>query len=570
MSNINEVKKINRLFERHKKRKVVSLDGIWKFKIDPEDKGFEEKWFNGLPEDNREIVVPSCWNNELDLYHYEGTAWYQTEFETDADNINLVFHGFTGQIEIYLDGDKVGSQYGGFSGYNCPVKGIKAGEHMLVVAVDNTHDDLNTIPLARVDWFHYGGLFRSVELMELYDAWIKDYKIDYSLDDQMKNAILNFNLTFEGLSRKPVKEKLDVFINDKKICSKQVKIKGVTNLEIKGQSLNNIKLWDTGNPNLYNVRFELGNDDIIERIGFRKIEVKDKSLLLNNKKVDIKGVNRHEDHPDWGFALPFKLMKKDIDIIKDFGCNTIRGSHYPNAQIFLDYCDEQGILFWEEIPMWGYPEKALKSPLILERGLDMHEKMVNRDYHHPSIIIWGLHNEIDTRTQAAYDLSKAFVNKIKEIDNTRPLTYATMHPLKDICYELVDIVSVNKYFGWYEKMEGWVPFLQDLKNKLKNEGLEDMPVIMSEFGAGAIYGESTFEGPKWTENYQKDYLEYTLKLFDEDPDIIGTYIWQYCDIRTAREMEMGRPRSFNNKGLVNEYRNPKLAYWKVKEIYTNN
>ena len=556
-----------RLFERNKKRKTRLLDGVWKFKTDPENNGIKGEWFKGLPENYDNIVVPSCWNNEMDLYHYEGKAWYQTSFKIKAENINLVFHGFSGQIEIYLDGEQIGSHYGGFAGYNTFVEGVKPGEHQLVVSIDNTHDGLNTIPLSRVDWFHYGGLFRSVELMELNECWIKNYKIDYMLDQNLKNAELKLSVVLESFASTELKQLLNVFIDEEKVYSEKVEIDGKTAVNIDGLSVEDIKLWDIDDANLYNIRFELEEDDIIDRIGFRKIEVKEKKLLLNNKEVEIKGINRHEDHPDWGFAIPFKLMKKDMDIIKKMGCNSIRGSHYPNAEIFLDYCDQEGIIFWEEIPMWGFPEEALENPLVLKRGLDMHEKMVARDYHHPSIIIWGMHNEIDTRTQAAYDLTEAFTEKVREMDSTRPLTYATHHPLEDLCYALVDIISINKYYGWYEEMEGWEPFLKDLKAKLKNEGYADKPIIMSEFGAGGIYGESTFEGPKWTENYQEKYLNITLNLFINDPDIIGTYIWQYCDIRTAPEMEMGRPRSFNNKGLVNEYRNPKLAYWAAKKIY---
>ena len=557
-----------RLFERHTKRKTFDLDGLWQLKLDPERKGMTERWQENFPADSIETVIPSCWNNELGLYDYEGLAWYKTTFETQSNNINLQFHGVTGLSEVYLDGKLLGSHYGGFTGFNFLAKGLIPGEHSLVIAVDNTHDSLNTIPLSRVDWFHYGGITRSVEVMELEEAWIKDYRIDYSLDKDLKNASLEVKAIVEALTSDTYSSKFNIYINNNLIYSTH--IEGTGNIAIKAGNitLNAINLWDTENPVLYNVRFEIEKDDIVERIGFREVKLVDKKVLLNGNEVSLKGVNRHEDHPDWGFSMPFKLMKKDLDIIKNLGCNTIRGSHYPNSPIFLDYLDEQGILFWEEIPMWGYPEEPLRNPLILERGLEMHEEMVLRDLHHPCIILWGMHNEIDTRTQAAYDLTKAFAEKVRSLDRTRPLTYATMFPLDDICYPLVDIVSVNKYFGWYEGgLEKWNVFLENLKEKLKKEGLCHMPIIMSEFGAGAIYGDSTFEGPKWTENYQEKYLDYTLTLFHNDPDICGTYIWQYCDIRTAKELEMGRPRSFNNKGIVNEYRKPKLAYWTVQKIY---
>jgi len=159
--------------------------------------------------------------------------------------------------------------------------------------------------------------------------------------------------------------------------------------------------------------------------------------------------------------------------------------------------------------------------------------------------------------------------KVTSLDATRPITYATMHPLEDICLSLVDLLSVNKYLGWYhDSVEHWQVFLSQFKEKLKNEGLAGKPIIISEFGAGALYGERTFEEQKWSEGFQERYLEYTLNLFLKDPDIIGTFIWQYCDIRTARELDLSRPRSFNNKGIVNEYRKPKQAYWTVRKMYT--
>jgi beta-glucuronidase len=559
---------MTRLFKRYTKRNTYLLDGVWKFKPDPEKVGLAEKWFENFPEDTVDMIIPSCWNNELGLYDYEGLAWYKTTFKTTKVNINLQFHGVTGLCDVYLDGKLIGNHYGGFTGFNITLNNISLGSHTLIIAVNNTHDSLNTIPLSRVDWFHYGGITRSVEIMELEDSWIKDYRIAYNLNSDYTAAVLNISVDFQTFEGLDCNKNFNIYMNDKLIYTETLDIKEKSSYSLKPIHLENLLLWDTENPNLYTIRLEIDNDDVIDRIGFRDIAIEDKQLRLNGKALYLKGVNRHEDHPDWGFALPLKLMKKDIDIIKNLGCNTIRGSHYPNAPIFLDYLDEQGILFWEEIPMWGYPEEPLKNPLILERGLMMHEEMVKRDYHHPAIILWGMHNEVDTRTQAAFTITKAFAEKVRALDNTRPLTYATMFPLDDICYPLVDIVSVNKYFGWYEgDIKGWESFLIKLKDKLKNDNLEHMPIIMSEFGAGAIYGDNTFESPKWTENYQEKYLAYTLNLFYKDKDIIGTYIWQYCDIRTAKELEMGRPRSFNNKGIVNEYRKPKLAYWTVQKIY---
>lgn len=558
-----------RLYERHTKRKVVSLDGMWKFRIDPERRGIREKWFENFPADSMDVVVPSCWNNELGLYDYEGCGWYYTTFRNTGNHVNLIFHAVTGQAEVYVDGRHLGGHYGGFTGFNFVLRDLVPGEHTLAVLVDNIHNDTDTIPLARVDWFHYGGITRSVELMELPEIWIRKHRVEYTLSEDLKTAALGFDIHLEAFSAKAAAGELRILLNDRIVARHTLKEGALAaNVRLGGIPVRDVKLWDIGKPNLYTVTIEIDGDDSIERIGFRKIEAKNQKILLNGREIFIKGVNRHEDHPDWGFAIPLKLMKRDMDIIKDMGCNAIRGSHYPNSELFLDLCDQEGMLFWEEIPMWQYFDKHFRNPAVVGRGLGMLEEMVERDYHHPSIIIWSVHNEVDTNEPSCFDMTKLFVEKVKSLDSSRLLTYASYKDINDICFSLVDLVCLNKYLGWYhDQMEDWGKFIDTVSVKLENEGLSHLPMVISEFGAAGLYGDVTFEGPKWTENYQESYLNYTLNLFLNHPRLAGTYIWQYCDIRTAKEMEMGRARSFNNKGIVNEYRKPKMAYWTVKKLY---
>lgn len=557
-----------RLFNHLPKRKGQSLDGLWQFAIDPGRQGLENGWHHGLSSNGRKVVVPSCWNHDLELYHYEGLAWYSTTFTTNCETAQLVFHAITGQAEIYVDGEHVVSHYGGFTPFDIVLKKLTPGRHVLAVSVDNTHDTLNTIPLARVDWFHYGGIIRSVELYELHDAWIQSHRIDYTLNESLTSAALSIAMQIENLHPDTKTEMLRVLMGDVVLYEKEVRLNGITNIQLDKINIENIALWGIGQPNLCEITLDIGSDAVTERIGFRDIRVSGQSILLNGEEIYLKGVNRHEDHPDWGFAVPFKLNKKDMDIIKQLGCNTIRGSHYPNSEAFLDLCDQEGILFWEEIPLWGYPEEALQNQLVHDRAETMLQEMILRDYHHPSIFVWGLHNEIDTRTQAGLKLTERLAKKARSLDKSRPITFATHHPLDDICLPYADIISVNKYNGWYEgDLPSWEEFLVKLEERLISIGQHSKPVIMSEFGAGGIYGETSFEAPKWTENYQEKYLTYTLDLFYKHPKIVGTYIWQYCDIRTAREMELHRPRSFNNKGIVNEYRRPKMAYWAVQKLY---
>jgi len=558
-----------RLFKRHTKRDVTLLDGIWRFCTDPHRRGMDEEWFKVFPKESRDMVVPSCWNNTLGLYDYEGLAWYATTFEMKTNAAHIKFHGVTGLAKVYVDGTLIGEHYGGFIDFGFTVQ-AEIAEHTLVVAVDNTHDTINTIPLARVDWFHYGGIIRSVELIHIHDAWISNCNIGYVLDKNLQNVTLKIQATIEAPKKILHNQTVQVYIDNQLICRKTVDLQEHTTITFDNVEQRNIQLWDVDNPKLYYIRIETDTDDIIERIGFRDIKTKDRKILLNNKELFLKGINRHEEHPDWGFAVPFHLMKKDMDIIKMVGCNAIRGSHYPNSEIFLDLCDQEGILFWEEIPMWGFPEEALSNPLVINRGLTMLKEMVLRDFHHPSVIIWGMHNEVASHTNAGVNITKVFSEKIRSLDSSRLLTHASNHPFDDLCYKFGDIVCINQYIGWYDgELSEWPEFLAKLKEKLAKDNLSDMPIVISEFGAGGIYGDCTFESPKWTENYQAKYLAETLRTFLEDEDICGTYIWQFCDIRTAKELALNRPRSFNNKGIVNEYRKPKIAYWTVKEIYEN-
>ncbi|WP_426454735.1 glycoside hydrolase family 2 TIM barrel-domain containing protein [Paenibacillus sp. S-38] len=114
-----------------------------------------------------------------------------------------------------------------------------------------------------------------------------------------------------------------------------------------------VRLWNVGRPELYTIRARTDADDKVDRIGFRRIETKDHRILINGSPVYLKGVTRHEEHPEWGFAFPPKLMQKDLDIIKELGSNSVRGSHYPQSPYWLDLLDEQGLIFWSEIPIWG-------------------------------------------------------------------------------------------------------------------------------------------------------------------------------------------------------------------------
>ena len=568
---------MNRLFDQHKIRKTVDLNGNWKFKLDPDNIGIDNCWFNGLT-DAETVIVPSCWNNELRLLNYEGVAWYQKEFEvTTESELLFEFGSVMTMADIWIDDVKTCNHYGAFTEFSFKHH-VNPGTHTLTVRVDSSFD-AQSFPQRYTDWFNYGGIAREVSYASLNGICIINNHIVYTLSDDLKSVKVHAELELYNACSFGINSNLTISLGDTEIYNDKVEIEsGYTTVTLSTPEviIDDISLWDVGAPKLYTVVAKTDTDDLIDKVGFRKIEVKDNNILLNGKSIELLGVNRHEEHPDWGFAFPHKLMKKDIDLILDMNCNTIRGSHYPQSHTFVDMLDEKGILFWSEIPMWGcgFGEKALQDPVVVNRGLEMHKEMTKYYYNHPSIIIWGMHNEIWTSWECTYDISKKYSEVLRRDGGNRLITHACHNPLGDTSMEFDDIVCINLYHGWYEyngypkTMKAWEILIEQLRERLASQGWSHKPVIISEFGAAALAGfHSHFDSVRWSEEYQRDLLDYTLNLFHNTDYMRGTYIWQFCNIRTSPEMNMNRVRYFNNKGIVDEYRNPKAAYFKVKELY---
>lgn len=564
------------IYKEHSNRKITSLNGEWKFCIDEHLVGEKEEWFKQFPNAFRYINVPGCWNLELDLYGYFGTAWYSKEFETNDCYLQISFGAVTGLAKVYLDGELLGEHYGGWSLFEFE-KQVKAGIHTVTVSVDASSNAINTIPLQVVDWFHYGGITRSAEITEFQKPFVKNQKISYVLSAGLDKANMSVDFDLVNPLGEEYETDIEILLDGKVVATKTIAVSGnsndeydeniaVSHVRISDIGIEDIRLWDAGKGELYEVCIATKDDDVFERIGFRKIEVRDCQILLNNKPIFLKGVNRHEHHPDWGFALPANLMKRDLQIIKDLNCNTVRGSHYPNSQTFLDYLDREGILFWSEIPMWGFPKEAMGDSLTQKRSIQMHKEMIAQYYNHPSVIIWGLHNEVATDSKEGYDLTKKLYELVRELDDSRLITYASNRFDRELCLEFCDFVSLNYYHGWYgDKISDWDAFVHGLRGTMLEKGVGDKPIVMSEFGCAAIYGYSSFNHDKWTMQYQSDFVERVIELCAEEEGVCGTYVWQFADMNSQNEIN--RARSFNNKGILDEYRRPKSSYYTVKALY---
>ncbi|MBQ7821486.1 MAG: beta-glucuronidase [Clostridia bacterium] len=560
---------MGRTYQKHKLRKSISLDGAWKFMTDPEKIGENSGYTAALPS-AQTVFVPGLWNHEPGLLEYEGAAWYEKDFYTDGGTLRFHFGAVMTDASIYLDGDLIGGHYGGFCEFDIIAPEVSEGEHRLTVRADNTIDS-RSVPQRLVDWYNYGGIARSVNTETLNGICVLSDRFEYTLSDDLTSARAYLCLELYNAKNVDVSSRIEIMLESETVAVLDVTLGGgETRAVITDEFvIENVRLWDIGSPELYMLYIKTETDDLAERVGFRKICVENGQILLNNKPIEIRGVNRHDDHPDWGFAFPEKLMKRDVDLIKDLNCNAVR-AHYPNSHTFLDLLDENGIMFWSEIPIWGngFSEETLADPVILERTLEMHREMVKYYYNHPAITVWGLHNEILSASDAAYNMSKLFYTYLKENGGNRIVTFASSRPMIDRCFEFCDMICINMYYGWYDgDKNSWNKFLEEFRERRDRLGMSHKPVIFSEFGCAALYGHHTFDNIKWTEEYQSELLEYCLKLFHSDPMVHGFYIWQFCDMRTSPELGLNRARGFNNKGILNEYRKPKAAYRTVKETY---
>ncbi|MBR2885737.1 MAG: beta-glucuronidase [Clostridia bacterium] len=561
---------MGRLFEEHIKRQLKSLDGAWKFRTDINDIGKSEKWYLGL-QNTETVIVPSVWNTQTGLLTYEGAAWYEKTFHTAGGNLRFCFGAVMTEAEVWLDGEYLGNHYGGFSQFDFIVSDVKEGIHRLTVRADNRFDS-QSIPQKYVDWYHYGGIIRSVMVETLKGICILNSRFDYALSDNLKEADCTLNLRLYNSEDTEKTTKITAKLDSESVYCNEVSLppRSEIMLNVPQFQVSDIRLWDIGSPNLYNICICSDTDDLYERTGFRKIEVKNQKILLNSKYIEIRGVNRHEEHPEFGFAFPKNLMKRDIDLALEMGCNAIRGSHYPNSKEFVDFLDERGILFWSEIPIWGngFSEEALGNYVVVERGLNMHREMVEQYFNHPSIIMWGMHNEIKSQSKEAYAMTEKYCKFLKENGGNRLVVYASNKNTADICFEFSDVICLNEYFGWYGgEIDVWEDFLDKFIEHRNSSGFSDKPIIFSEFGAAALYGCHDDDNILWSEEYQAKLLSHCLNLFHNNPSVAGSFIWQFCDMRTCKEASLNRARGFNNKGILNEYRKPKLAYRMVKNLY---
>lgn len=551
-----------RTFKTHYVRKQMELtESLWEF----------EPCAGNYAGQKFPVAVPGCWENHPLFADYRGEGIYRKTFQAQG-NVRIECKGVSHTATVYLDGHEIGHHYNAYTPFSVVVSDLEPGRHMLEIKADNRFHKDSALHVPN-DYMSYGGISRGVVVEELSDLYleyvhVKTYRENEQWHVQVKAAVNVLKIGQNDEEDITIQGKIkDTAFEWKLTDTAKKHYEFCTDLKIDG-----IEEWSPETPVLYQVELQMLRedeviDDLIERFGFREICVQGKYILLNGKRLRIKGICRHEDHPDYGCALPYQTIYNDLVLIRQMGANSIRTAHYPNDEIFLDLCDELGILVWEENHARGLEEDRMKHPLFEEQAEQVIREMIFYHYNHPCIFIWGILNECASETLFGRSCYEKQFRLIREMDDSRPCTFASCKFFGDICFDLPDVISCNLYPRWYVDKP-----VRDYLNEVYDWIVEDgngkgKPFIVSEIGAGGLYGCHNAYHGKWTEEYQADALSEQVSECLKFSESMGVYIWQFCDVRVSSEWFAGRPREMNNKGVVDEYRRPKAAYGRVKEIF---
>jgi len=548
-------------YRRHEIRRVESLDGIWEFAFHEDEcpGGRAATGHCGL------MPVPQAFDATPALRNRRGLGIYRKVVVVEpGTHAHLEFESVGIEATVLVDGIQVAVNRCSFLPFEAGIPVSDSREREVVVIADNRFDAKRTpLHAPYYDFRQYGGIMGSVRLHHTGEVWIKSLRVDIR-NPREGLVVLEIELN-KAADRRMAAE---VFVDGAIMRRLDLAFEGGhANLPLR---IPNPRIWSPGTPHLHLVRLVLPEcgDDLQTRIGLRTIRCANRRLELNGDPIRLAGVNRHEMHPDFGSAVPPGLMLGDLMILKSMGANFVRGSHYPQKREFLDLCDALGFLVWEEMLGWQQGGEHFASPAYRNAHRKGLAAMVLDHVNHPSVILWGFLNEAETDSSAAREILEESFEIVRHLDPSRPVTYATCKGASDLFLSLADVLCFNTYPGWYgcEEDDGDTlrhigPALRALVDFAESrEDLRDKPVVISEIGAEGLYGVRDVTAPFYSEDYQAAYLTEVGRALAACPEISGIALWHFADVQTyAGGRAIRRPRGCNNKGLLNEYRQPKLA-----------
>ncbi len=509
-----------------------------------------------MPKKWEKINIPHCWNavdgQDGGNDYHRGTCYYAKSFARkdipEGEKVYLELQGVNSSADVYLNGEVLGHHDGGYSTWRVDLTPMLEKKNLLVVAVDNQKND--TVYPQMADFTFYGGIYRNVNIISVPKA---HFDLDYYGGPGIK-------VTPEINGENAVVE-VEVYLTAADGCRIAYTLRDADgNMVAETESdetkislnIENVHLWHgKKDPYLYSAEAKLisnGNeiDSVKTSFGCRTFKIDpEKGFFLNGESYPLRGVSRHQDRFGIGNALLPEHHEEDIGYICEMGATTIRLAHYQHDQYFYDLCDKHGLVIWAEIPYI-----SAHMPTGRLNTVSQMKELVVQNYNHPSIVVWGLSNEITMQgsTEDLIENHNILNDLVHEMDKTRLTTMAvvSMCDIHDPYIQIPDVISYNHYFGWYggdTSMNG--PWMDDFHKEFP-----DIPIGMSEYGCEALNWHTS--DPKqgdYTEEYQAYYHEELIKQLYSRPYIWATHVWNMFDFGADARAEGGE-NGQNHKGLM--------------------
>ncbi|MBE7022158.1 MAG: beta-glucuronidase [Ruminococcaceae bacterium] len=575
----------------NEKRALIDLSGIWNFRLGIEDEPPEEQMGAPLSQP-MSIAVPASYNDqyagEAFRDHY-GWVLYQRTVSLPAilagERLVLRFGAVTQSAKVYLNGKLLTTHKGGFLPFESEVTDIlQPGDNLLTVAVDNRVNH-STLPVGsekggnmlsglipdlpgvtpkkqnypNFDFFNYCGINRPVKLYTTPKSYIKDITLVPSV--QGENADVSYCIDTIG------KGDISLIIRDEAGNTVATATGAESSFVIR-----NVQLWEPLNAYLYTAEVRFGDDLYYEPFGVRTVEVRGTEFLINGKPFYFKGFGKHEDAPFHGRGLNETLNVKDIGLIRWIGANSFRTSHYPYSEEMMLLCDREGIVVIDETPAVGVnlnfgaaaggePKDTYKELSVAEHHREVIKEMICRDKNRACVVMWSIANESDTTTfpDSALEYYKPLYDLAHSCDpQNRPVTLVGVQNdfSKDKTLPIMDVICLNRYYGWYVYGGDLKAAAQALKIELDYWSRLGKPLMFTEYGADTVAGLHTVTPSMFSEEYQKAFYEMTHAVTDGYDFFIGEQVWNFADFATVQGIMRV---DGNKKGIFTRDRRPKLA-----------
>ncbi|MCT4488129.1 beta-glucuronidase [Levilactobacillus parabrevis] len=574
-------------------RSVLSLNGIWSFKMQADG----ERHDPVAPLQTTEVMaVPASFNDQTanpELRQHSGYFWYERDFTVPAalmdQRLSLRFGSATHEAWVFVNGTAVGHHKGGFTPFELPINdAVQAGTNRLTVKISNLLDhstlpvgnytetkDANGNTVAHVDenfdFFNYAGLHRNVSLLATPWNRVEDITVTPHIDLAMTSA--DIDVAVKTTAAATVKVTL---------LDEEGTVVATTNGADSTLHLDNIHLWQPLNAYLYQARIEILDDDTVvdsytEPFGLRTIEIKSGKFLINGEPFYFKGFGKHEDSYVNGRGMNEAVNVLDLNLLKKIGANSFRTSHYPYSEEMMRLCDREGIVVIDEVPAVGLmPDfnfdvssafkntedpfwSTVKTQAAHEQAL---KEMIGRDKNHASVVIWSIANEPATFLPGAHDYFEPLFKLARSLDTqNRPCTYINIMmstPDRDTCSDLADLLTLNRYYGWYLQTGDLKAAAAAEETELRTwqEKWPNKPIMFTEFGADTVAGVHSAYNEPFSEEYQVNYYDMNAKIFDKIDNFVGEQLWNFADFQT--KFGINRVQG-NKKGIFTRSREPKAA-----------